>query len=90
MGRSTPTIRQSIEKLERNFRPAFKGKLRAFDELQRAWHSEMAAISYAESFTLTKLLILAAVVDNRRVLEELRRELDELRRCLVDGVARDQ
>jgi len=60
-----------------------RGRRAAFDRLVEAWSAEMGAISYAESFSLTDLLLLTGAVDNRRVNEELTIRASELERRLA-------
>jgi hypothetical protein len=84
MGRTTPPFRQNfderIEMIRREFRDAVVSPDRrdAFDALVGAWAAEMGAISYAESVKLMDLMLLVATVDNRAVIEELRRGYERL------------
>jgi len=59
-----------------------RGRREAFDRLVEAWSAEMGAISYAESMSLTDLLLLTGAVDNRRVNEELSIRASELEKRL--------
>ena len=89
MGRTTPAIRMSFQGLLKRMRDEYKaallsrGRRAAFDRLVEAWSAEMGAISYAESFSLTDLLLLTGAVDNRRVNEELTIRASELERRLA-------
>ncbi|MFP3951283.1 MAG: hypothetical protein ACLFVP_03960 [Candidatus Bathyarchaeia archaeon] len=77
LGRDTPPFRQSFQKkvdrLRREFKEALLSLERrdAFEELVEAWSSELGAMSYAESMKLQDLLLLVALVDNRRIIAEL-------------------
>jgi hypothetical protein len=85
MGRSTPPLRASFTKavarLRRRLQQALtdRGRREAFDDLVKAWSSELGAMSYAESFTLTDLMLLAASIDNRRLITSLRGRLRDLK-----------
>ena len=89
MGRTTPAIRMSFQGLLKRMRDEYKaallsrGRRAAFDRLVEAWSAEMGAISHAESFSLTDLLLLTGAVDNRRVNEELAIRASELERRLA-------
>jgi len=81
----------SVVSLEKDLSKGFLKTLKreAFDEVRRVWGAEMAVLSYPESFTLRKLMILLGAVDNRRLIEKmisgmegLKRELEELRKGL--------
>lgn len=84
MGRTTPPFRQSfderIELIRREFRDAVVSPERraAFDSLVAAWGAELGAISYAESVKMLDLMLLVSTVDNRAVIEELRRGYESL------------
>ena len=43
----------------------------AFDSLLRAWSSEQGAMSYAKVPTVLDVMLLTAVIDNRKLIEEL-------------------
>ena len=89
MGRTTPATRTCFQDLLNRMRDEYKaallsrGRRAAFDRLVEAWSAEMGAISYAESFSLTDLLLLTGAVDNRRVNEELTIRASELERRLA-------
>jgi hypothetical protein len=84
MGRTTPPFRQSfderIEMIRREFRDAVVSPERraAFDSLVTAWGAELGAISYAESVKMLDLMLLVSTVDNRAIIEELRRGYEHL------------
>ena len=68
--------------LRKKYRAALKDDemQRAFDELWPSWSSEQGAMIFAEVLSALDLLLLTAVVDNRREIEALRGELEGLRR----------
>ena len=73
-----------MKRLRSYYRAALKANemQEGFDALWPTWSSEMGAMIYLTSNQIVSamdLLILTAVVDNRRLLEELRRELEELK-----------
>jgi len=43
----------------------------AFDSLIKAWSSEQGTMSYARIPTVLGVMLLTAVVDNRRLIEDL-------------------
>ena len=57
---------------------------RAFDELWPAWSTEQGEMIYTEVLSSLDLLLLTAVVDNRREIEALRRENAEARRLILE------
>ena len=59
-----------------------RGRREAFDRLVEAWSAEFGAISYAESLSLTDILLLTGAVDNRRASEEISCRLSELEKRL--------
>ena len=85
MGRLTPSIRQRIveamKRLHKTYRRAFKDPARrsAFDEIWEAWASEEGAMIYSEVATVMDLLALTAAVDNRKAIQEIRREMRTLK-----------
>jgi len=50
----------------------------AFDELVKAWSSELGAMTYAKSMKLQDLLILVTLLDNRKLINELVKRQTEL------------
>ena len=57
---------------------------RAFDELWPAWSTEQGEMIYTEVLSSLDLLLLTAVVDNRREIEALRRENAEVRKIILE------
>jgi hypothetical protein len=66
-----------MENLKKNYRETLKDEERqkAFDKLWEAWASEEGAMVNSSIPTALDVLLLTAVVDNRKALEELRREI---------------
>jgi len=96
MGRITPSIRQRIQKtirsLKRHYRAAFKADemQEAFDALIPAWSRDMGAMIFLSSkqpVSALDLLVLNASVDNRREIETLRRELEELNETMKQAIS---
>jgi len=81
MGRVTKSFRERIQNemdsLKKNYREALKDRARqeAFDKIWEAWASEGGAMINSAVPTALDLLLLTAVVDNRKSIEEIRREL---------------
>jgi hypothetical protein len=88
LGRTTPSARMSFEDLLSRMRSEYReallnrGRRDAFDRLVKAWSEEFGAISYAESLSLTDLLLLTGAVDNRGASEEISCRLSELEKRL--------
>ncbi|MEM1582547.1 MAG: hypothetical protein QXK89_08580 [Candidatus Bathyarchaeia archaeon] len=76
LGRITPSFRtllqKEIENLKRTYREALMDMKRreAFDSLVHIWSSEQGAMSYAKVPTVLEVMLLTAVVDNRKLVEE--------------------
>lgn len=91
LGRDTPPFRQSFQKIVDRLRKKFQKALLslerrdAFEELVEAWSSELGAITYAESMKLQDLLLLVALVDNRRIIKENKERQIELGKA-VEGI----
>ena len=64
--------------LRKTFREALKEDelQEAFDELWPTWANEMAAMIFTEVLSALDLLVLTAVVDNRRKIMKLKQALD--------------
>jgi len=79
-------LQDAMVHLKKKYRAALKDDemQRAFDMLWPAWSSEQGAMIFAEVLSALDLLLLTAAVDNRRRIEELRGELDALKRERVD------
>ena len=77
-------LQDTMAQLKARYRAALKDDemQRAFDELWPAWSSEEGAMIYAEVMSALDLLLLTAVVDNRREIEGLRRANEEVRRLI--------
>lgn len=81
LGRVTRSFRERLqnemENLKKNYRETLKDEERqkAFDKLWEAWASEEGAMVNSSIPTALDVLLLTAVVDNRKALEELRREI---------------
>ncbi len=75
-------LQDAMVHLRKKYRAALKDDemQRAFDELWPSWSSEQGAMIFAEVLSALDLLLLTAVVDNRREIEALRGELEGLRR----------
>lgn len=85
MGRITrpfrSQFRDELRRLEASFARALRdeGRREAFNRLVEAWGSEVGAMSNADLPTVLDVMILTAIVDNRRRIEELGRRLEMLR-----------
>jgi hypothetical protein len=79
-------LQDSMAQLKARYRAALKdGEMQmAFDELWPVWSSEQGAMIYAEVMSALDLLLLTAAVDNRREIEELRREVEGARRLIKE------
>jgi len=77
-------LQEAMRNLRKRYRAALKdGEMQgAFDELWPAWSGEQGAMIYAEVLSALDLLLLTAAVDNRREIEELRREHGEAMRLI--------
>jgi len=85
MGRLTTPFRSMLQEemdtLKRSFREALMDPARrdSFDCLTKAWTSEQGAMSYAKVPSTLEAMLLLAVVENRKLIEDLREEVRELR-----------
>ena len=85
MGRLTVPFRsqlqEEMENLTRSFKEALMEPARrdAFDLLTRAWMAEQGAMSYAKVPSVLEVMLLAAAVDNRKNIEDLKDEIALLR-----------
>ena len=77
-------VRNTMRLLKRQYKAALKSNelQAALYELLRAVDSETAAIIYADPIHLNDLIILTMAVENRRLIEELRKEIAETSRIL--------
>ncbi|MGC8849530.1 MAG: hypothetical protein ACP5QI_03560, partial [Candidatus Bathyarchaeia archaeon] len=85
LGRITPSFRTlfqgEMEKLRRTYRDALMDPecRRAFESLVEAWSRELGAMSNSETLMVLEAMLLTAAVDNRRILMELLRDLEDVR-----------
>jgi len=94
LGRVTAPFRtmlqEEMDNLKRTYREALMdvGRRDAFDSLIRAWSSEQGAMSYARVPTALDVMLLTAVVDNRRLIEEVFDQIGVIRSKLEKIEAR--
>jgi len=71
-------LQDSMAQLDSRYRAALKDDAMqtAFECLWDAWSGEMGAMINSEVLSTLDLLLLTAAVDNRRLIEELRRQLE--------------
>lgn len=85
LGRITMPFRiafqEELSNLKRSFREALldSGRREAFDSLSKAWSGEMGAMSYAKVPSALDVMLLAAAVDNRKLINELQEENVKIR-----------
>jgi len=74
-------VQEEMDNLKRTYREALMdaGRRDAFDSLIRAWSSEQGAMSYARVPTALDVMLLTAVTDNRRLIEDLSDQIEVLR-----------
>lgn len=91
LGRVTKeSMRRRLQGLMVQLRGRYRAALkddsmqRAFDRLWAAWSSEQGAMIHSEVLSALDLLLLTAVVDNRKEIEELRGLTLETRRLLEE------
>lgn len=94
LGRITSSFRiqfqQELAELEGSFVKALRdeGRRRAFNGLVEAWGSEMGAMGNAGVPAVLDVMLLTALLDDRKMILELSREVEELRsrvRALSEG-----
>jgi len=84
MGRITDSFRaqfqEELAELERTFLKGLRDPRRreAFDSLVEAWGSEQGAMSIAKVPTVLDVMLLTALLDNRKRIEELNGRLENL------------
>lgn len=84
MGRITGSFRtrfqEELGKLEKGFIKALRDPRRreAFNSLVEAWGSEQGAMSYANIPSVLDVMLLTAVIDNRKRIEEFADQLSEV------------
>lgn len=66
-------LQEEMKSLKRSYREALMDASRreAFDSLLKAWSSEQGAMSYAKVPTVLDVMLLTAVIDNRKLIEDL-------------------
>ena len=66
-------LQQQTENLKMNYREALSDapRRKAFDSLLSAWSSEQEAMTYAKVPTVLDIMWLTAIVDNRKLIEDL-------------------
>ncbi len=85
MGRITHSFRaqfqEELRRLEASFAKSLRdeGRREAFNRIVEAWGSEMGAMSNADVPNILNIMILTALLDNRKRVEELYRDLEQLR-----------
>ena len=84
MGRITLSFRTIFQKELKNLR-SFRDALmdlsrrEALDSLKKAWSSEMGAMSYVKIPAVLDIMLLTAVVDNRKLILKLLERIGVLR-----------
>jgi len=65
-------LQEEINSLKRSYREALMDASRrsAFDSILKAWSSEQEAMSYAKIPTVLDVMLLTAVIDNRKIVKE--------------------
>jgi len=91
MGRITPSFRQRYEETIRELKTTYQNSLidlghrEAFDLLlKEAWGAEQAAMGNANLPTVIDALNITANIHNRKILESLRRRLEEKERIIEE------
>jgi RecA/RadA recombinase len=66
-------LREEMNNLKRSYRETLLDASRrdAFDSLLKAWSSEQESMSYAKVPTVLDVMLLIAVIDNRKLIEDL-------------------
>jgi hypothetical protein len=84
MGRETKPFRQSYQEMVDKLRKEVQDPLRsenrrsAFELLIQAWSDELGAMSYAESFKMLDLMLTISTLENRSLLENLRKQIEQI------------
>ena len=90
MGRiTTPfniVLQEEMRRLEKNYQRALKEPSRreAFTNLLQVWSSERGAMNNAEVPTALDVMLLTAVVDNRRLILNLQSDVKEIKQRLEE------
>jgi hypothetical protein len=79
-------LQEEMDNLKRTFREALidAGRRDAFDSLVRTWSREQGAMSYARVPTALDVMLLTAVIDNRKLIEELFDQIGVIRSKLSE------
>jgi len=79
-------LREEINRLKENYQKALKEPSRreAFNSLLQTWSSERGAMNNAEVPTALDAMLLTAVVDNRRLIQDLFSQMDALQSDLKE------
>jgi len=91
LGRITDSFRtqfqEELAELERSFLRALRdpGRREAFDRLVEAWGSEQGAMSVSGVPTVLDVMLLTALLDNRKRIEELGIRIDVLQAMLREA-----
>ena len=81
MGRITKSFRlmfrEELNSLRKNYQQVLMDLSRrdAFDSIVKAWSSELGAMSYVNIVPVLDVMLLTAVVDNRRLIEKLSEQI---------------
>jgi RecA/RadA recombinase len=73
-------IKEEMSKLKRTFRKELidAGRKNAFDNLLHIWNSEKDALNYKRVPSILDILLLVAITDNRKTIEEIQNQLEIL------------
>ncbi|MEM1507890.1 MAG: hypothetical protein QW702_00110 [Candidatus Bathyarchaeia archaeon] len=74
-------LQEEIDNLKRTYREALLDSKRreALDSLIQVWSSEQGAMSYAQIPTVLDVMLVTAIVDNRKLIEEALRQIKVMR-----------
>lgn len=74
-------MKEEIDNLERTYRRALidADRREAFDRLIQTWSNELGAMSNAKVPTALDIMLLTAVVDNRKLIEEIGEQVGAIR-----------
>lgn len=83
MGRITPSFRIVFKEILRDLRDYSRALMDlarrdAFNSLVKAWSSELGAMSYARIPAALDAMLLTGVVDNRKLIMELQKQVKTL------------
>ncbi|MBS7653454.1 MAG: hypothetical protein QXF21_05055 [Thermoproteota archaeon] len=79
-------LQEEMDNLKRTYREALMDAKRreAFDSLLHTWSSEQGAMSYARVPTVLEVMLLTAIVDNRKLIEEALKQVKMMRAKLEE------